>query len=166
MNNYLDRIEEECEQYRVDANRAVNDLVALFNHELTNKNLMLPTTEVLNDGIMIKNLQDKFNRIHLYSEDQRKNTIIPSDKLAFTPFTNDTVQSEAEKMEGDDLKILNTQISKLEDIINKISNGTDEKFNAIILKGLERINTKLDNVVIPVTHNNDQQAIDSSKPVI
>lgn len=86
--------------------------------------------------------------------------------MGSTTYTNDIVQSEVDKVESFDLKILNTQISKLGDIINKISNDKDEKVNAVILKGLERINTKIDTAVAIVINNDDRLAIDKSKSVV
>lgn len=165
VNNYLDRIEEECEQYRSDASRAVKDLYDMnYALEGDKKEPVCAPNELYEDDKVRKGIQDKFNRIHLYSEDDKKAMMGCNKKLALTAFTNDTMQSEVDRVESDDIKLLNAQITKLEDMINKMSNGGDEELNAIVLRGLENINSKLDAVVVAGSPA-DQQATDSAKPV-
>lgn len=166
VGNYLDRIEEECEQYRLDANRTIKDLTELaYPAELCKKDSLGSPRELFEEDKLRKGIAEKFSRINLYSEEDRKVAANCNRKLALTAFTNDTMQSEVERGEGEDFKLLNTQISKLEDMINKISSGSDEELNAVILRGLENINSKLDAVVVPSGGANEQTVTESQKPV-
>lgn len=166
LNNYLDRVEDECEQYRLDAARAVKDLSELvYPMEPVKKDSLDSPREQFEEDKVRKGIQEKFNRIQLCSEEDRKVSGNCSKKLALTAFTNDTMQSEMDRGEGEDFKLLNVQISKLEDMINKISSGSDEELNAVILRGLENINSKLDAVVVPGSCGNEQLATENGKPV-
>ena len=166
VGTYLDRIEEECEQYRSDASKAVKDLCELSHTPTSTKRASISTQhEIYEDSKVRKGLQDKFNRIHLYSEEERKVAGGCNKKLALTAFTNDTMQSEVERGEADDFKLLNAQIAKLDDMIAKMSGGADEELNAVILRGLESINSKLDAVALGSGGAGEQQASDAAKPV-
>lgn len=163
---YVDRIVDECDAYRSDACKAVKEMGEIVSGSVGGKRNSMSTAHEGYEGEQVrKGLTDKFNRIHLYSEEERKIVGNCSKKLALTAFTNDTMQSEVQCGEAEDFKLLNTQITKLEDIINKMSSGTDEELNAVILRGLENINSKLDAVVTPNVHIGEQQTAESGKPV-
>ena len=159
MFKYLDRIQEECEQYRFDAGRTVKDLSELaLLADYSKKASHLASSDELNKEETRRELQEKFNRIQFYSEKDKKMIGPVSKKFALTAFTNDTIHSEIEKKDNSELKALSDKLKKLEDMVNRISNSNEEGLNEIMLKGLENISGKLDNVML--THENHKSNVD------
>lgn len=156
---YLDRIRNECENFRMDANKMLKDMSEVISEaEYMKKRSMSlhSTTEIER---LRPNLQENFNRITLCSEGDRKMVSSMNNKLALTAFTNDTMQSDADKGEAEEIRTLNQKLSKLEDMINKISNTTEDDATRVILKGLEDISNKLDGVAVTQYVSQTQQAV-------